>query len=90
MLFIETLLHLSVLEDEVSLGGGIVEGGYDALLVDDAHAFGRNFQRDPHILFGNVELLGLQVGSKGAFGVDAGVRHVVAHDDFLTCDFAFL
>ena len=74
----------------MALGGGIVEGGDDALLVDDAHAFGRNLQRDPHILFGNVEFLGLQVGGEGAFGVDTRVRHIVAHDYFLAGDFTLL
>ncbi len=74
----------------MSLGGSVVEGGDDALLVDDAHAFGRDLQGDPHVLFGDVELLGLQVGAEGTFGVDARVRHVVAHDHFLSGDFTFL
>ena len=78
------------LEHQVTLGGSVVEGGDDAFLVDDAHAFGRDFQGDPHILLGDVELLGLQVGAEGAFGMDARVRHIVAHDYFLSGDFTFL
>ena len=78
------------LEHQVSLGGSVVEGGDDTLLVDDAHAFGRDLQGDPHVLFGDVELLGLQVGAEGTFGVDARVLHVVAHDHFLSGDFTFL
>ena len=74
----------------MSLGGSIVEGGYDAFFVDDAHAFGRHFKGNPHILFGDVEFFGLQVGGKGAFGVDTRVRYVVAHDYFLAGDFTFL
>lgn len=74
----------------MALGGGIVKGSNNAFLVDDTHTFGRDFQGNPHILFGNVEFLGLQVGGKGAFSVDARVRYVVAHDHFLSGDFTFL
>jgi hypothetical protein len=82
-------LFVFILELQVTLSSCIVQSGKDAFLIDDTHAFGTDFQSNPHILFGNVELLGLQVGGEGAFGVDAGVRNVVAHDHFLTGNFTF-
>lgn len=74
----------------MSLCGCIVQGGDDAFLVDDTHAFGRHLQGNPHVLFGDVEFLGLQVGGEGALGVDARVGHVVSNDYFLAGDFTFL
>ena len=71
----------------MSLSGGVLEGSEDAFLVDDAHAFGRYLEGDPHILFGDVELLGLEVGCEGALSVDARVGYVVAGDDVLAGDF---
>ena len=78
------------LELEMSFGGSVLDGIEDTLLVDDAHTLGRNFQRDPHILFGNVELLGLQVGHKFSFGMDTRVGNVVSADDVLSCNFTNL
>ena len=79
-----------VLELEMTLGGSVVKGGEDAFLVDDAHTLGTHFEGNPHALFGDVELLGLEVGGEGTFGVDAGVGHVIATDHFLTGNFTNL
>ena len=79
-----------VLELEMTLGGSVVKGGDDAFLVDDAHTLGTHFKGNPHALFGDVELLGLEVGGEGTFGVDAGVGHVIATDHFLTGNFTNL
>ena len=68
----------------------VLKGGKDAFLVDDAHALGTHFKGDPHILFGDVEFLGLEVGGEGTFGVDTGVGNVVATDHFFTSNFTNL
>ena len=75
------------LEFEVSLSLGISKSSDNALLVDDAHTLSRDLEGDPHILFGDIEFLGLEVGGKGTLGVDAGVRNVVANNHFLTSNF---
>ena len=79
-----------VLELEMSLGGSVVKGGEDAFLIDDAHAFGTHFEGNPHALFGNVELFGMEVGGEGAFGVNAGVGNVITTDHSFTSNFANL
>ncbi len=79
-----------VLELEMTLGGSVVKGGEDAFLVDDAHTLGTHFKGNPHALFGNVELLGLEVGRESALGVDAGVRNIVSADDMLAGNFTNL
>jgi len=61
----------SMLELKVTLCGCIFDGSKDAFLVDDAHTLGTDLQRNPHILFVDVEFFGLQVGGEGTFGVDA-------------------
>ena len=78
------------LELEMSFGCCVLDGCEDTFFVDDAHAFGRDFHRDPHILFGNVEFLGLQVGCKGSFGMDARVGNVVSGNHMLSCNLTFL
>ena len=78
------------LELEMSFGGSVLDGCENALLVDNAHTLGRDLHGNPHVLLGNVELLGLQVGSKGSLGMDAGMGHVVARYHFLTGDFTLL
>ena len=88
-MFIKTVLS-SGLELQVTLGGSIVEGGKDAFLVDDAHAFGTDFKGNPHAFFGDVELLGLEVGGEGTFGVNAGVGHIVTTNHFLSGNFTNL
>ena len=79
-----------VLELEMSLGGSVVKGGEDAFLVDDAHTFGAHLEGNPHVLFGDVELLGVEVGGEGTFGVDTGVGDIIATNHFLTGNFTNL
>ena len=74
----------------MTLGGSIVEGGKNAFLVDDAHAFSTHFEGNPHILFGNVELFGMEVWGEGAFGENAGVGNVITTDHSFTSNFANL
>ena len=74
----------------MSLSGGIVKGCKNAFLVNDAHAFGTHFEGNPHILFRNIELLGLKIRGEGTFGVDTGMGNVVTTNHFLTSNFTNL
>ena len=74
----------------MSLSGGILQSSYDTFFVDDAHTLGRNLESDPHSLFGDIELLGLEVGGESALGVDAGVGNVIARNHMLAGNFTNL
>ncbi len=86
MLFMTT----SLLELEMSFCGSVLDSGEYTLLVDDTHTFGRNLHSYPHILFGNVELLGLQVRSEFSLGMDTRVGNVVSSNHVLSGNFTNL
>ena len=81
---------LQELELQMSLSGSIFQGSHYAFLVDYTHTLCRDLECNPHILFGDIELLGLEVGSKRAFRMDTRMRDIIATYHFLACNFTNL
>ena len=68
---------------EISLLGGLQQGGVEAEFVDGAETLGGNGQGNPHFLFGPVELLGEEVHVEFTLGATLRVRNVVTcHGSF--------
>jgi hypothetical protein len=81
LLFITDVL----LVDEESLFAGFFQACADAFFVDRTQSRGRNFQRNPFVLFGNEETLGVKVRVKPALGFSIGMGNGVSYDHLLAC-----
>lgn len=75
------------LQFQKAVGFGIQQAGHNALLVDILDALGRNTQGNPSVFFGNIKLLGLQIGIELATGLDVGMRNAVSANHLFSCYF---
>ena len=67
---------------------GLNQALVDAFLVDVAHTMCGDLEINPLIQFRDVELFGMRIGIEFSFRANIGVGDIVAHNRFLSCDFA--